>query len=774
MATSTDTSSCPEWSTFTDFCKGLVKEFHQEVTDSKVKDRLIKQLDDQTTCRGVIQTILENQETSLFLDKKVNAMKQTLGNNDNYKCLQTCKLCLTHGQECFQKKEYNDALFYFSQAVSTAPIDSQEFVTAFIARCNVFFLLNRFNECLKDINVVLNLENFPKERLFLLLIRKILCLKHLDRIKDAEVAANEALTLVRKEFTNNTILASMEDLIQENLHREVTVVDDPEKEVPSIETTLKTHHSNISGASSKVSLARDDVCGRYFVASETIDPSEVVFEENPFGWWMEPKYTSFFCTHCLSSIRGKHFIPCPTCSSCRFCSESCGNQADQEYHSMECKFMPLLQQMSRVHIAIRVILRAGVKNAIQIFLDNEKKSLEKEKKSTNELKHGSNYESTLSLVAPLKNATGFIRLSFALASIIAVRLVFGEWTEFKEENLLTTLSTMTLVHMLQVWLNSVSIEYDELGGTKTLMTSIKSGAVVTGVGLYSTISLLNHCCEKQVYVIFRGKKLSLKSFSGFKSGNEVPFNYGPWDKKLSFKDRQSILQKDFMFNCKCTSCVEKLDNLQECFRCPFCSGEDEGKVIVNYSDNSSQCLSCKVENIYSIEEIESAKNIIRPVLASASSFIREKKHLEAQESLREAITKLGATFHSMSNTMITMKENLANVLEMDKKYQESLTLRKSCLDFLKKQRNGRQDNYFAVYLLRKIAQCMIEDTSSSKEEARVYLQESIDLEKQLQPFEGKRLETPREIMSCLPNAEKLMQTITNDNKECSKEGETQQ
>lgn len=730
----------PEWSTFSSFCKSLVNQFHALFNDSPKYHRLLSDVECLQSTESIIDLLLDYDEVNTFVDHQLQLWSKR--DRSGHKSENEAQELLSSGQEFFQKKEYERSLYCFSDALCSAPLDSLLLTSAIVDRCNVFFLLNQFTECLKDIEVALSTPNFPKDRLFLLHVRRILCLQHLGRQQEAEAAASSAIDILKRTFGENSIFQSMKDLILDNLQKEITPVEENSREMKfkDIKTTVSSPSSTIDGASAKLTLNENDKVGRFVTSCQDIQPSEVVFQEEALTVWLEPRLSTFFCSHCLKFIQGQHFIPAKCCTNIRFCSQNCLQQASLDYHDMECPNMDILQNMSRVHIAIKILLKTGIEEALKIY-DN-RYTIRKQGH------YRSDYSTFVTLTDHLKDVKGSLRIGFAITSLLAGKLIFplGDPQKWKK------IVSMIFHHSLQVWCNCISIEHDLRGGTKTLLTNCRAGASVIGVGIYPTISLLNHSCGKITYVIFRGRHLSLKSYGLIPCGQEVTFNYGPWDKKVSFKDRQDILARDFLFHCQCTSCSEKRENVGESFKCPFSC---EGKVILSYSDSTSICLGCKTENVVTVDDVEKERDKIRPTLMTIANMIRKEKLQEAYDLLEEAVNDFSNVFHPSSNTMITMRENLANVCDKLSKNSRSLEVRMQCLEGVKEQRG--EDNYYALYFMRKMVQSMIFDGLTSR--GKELLDSSLVLERRLEGWEGKRLETPDEILDCLPTAESLLEKM---------------
>ncbi|RXN27354.1 histone-lysine N-methyltransferase SMYD3-like protein [Labeo rohita] len=74
-----------------------------------------------------------------------------------------------------------------------------------------------------------------------------------------------------------------------------------------------------------------------------------------------------------------------------------------------------------------------------------------------------------------------------------------------------------------------------------------------GVGLYPSMSLLNHDCQPNCVMIFEGKRLTLRAVRLIKPCEELTISYT--DILATSKERRSHLQEQYHFLCQCTRCT---------------------------------------------------------------------------------------------------------------------------------------------------------------------------------------------------------------------------
>ncbi|XP_044147833.1 histone-lysine N-methyltransferase SMYD3 isoform X1 [Bufo gargarizans] len=76
-----------------------------------------------------------------------------------------------------------------------------------------------------------------------------------------------------------------------------------------------------------------------------------------------------------------------------------------------------------------------------------------------------------------------------------------------------------------------------------------------GVGLYPSMSLLNHSCDPNCVIVFEGTRLHLRTVKEIPQGQELTISY--IDVKMPSHMRQLQCQRQYCFTCDCDRCVSK-------------------------------------------------------------------------------------------------------------------------------------------------------------------------------------------------------------------------
>lgn len=736
MADHDEGESSPNWGTFNLMCQSIVARAKQEI---EVYPTIASAVQEQNSCEEITTHLASINEVNTYVNTLLNQMQLVSAS----KCDESACRLRQLGNEAFKDGDHEKAAHFYTRGLMVASVDGEEYVHCLANRSAALFHLKEYQDALLDTHPVMNSPKYPDDRKCILYGRRISCLRKLGLDEEADLEAEKAVDVAKCSKDEKSLMQ-----LQSFILDSANLQPDPpgSKKLPvRIDTLLRNPHESIEGACSKVSIGSDEHKGRCVMATESIGPSEVILKEDPFITWLEPKFYYSYCLHCLTCIENKHSLPCESCTRVLFCSEHCRQAAYKEYHEKECLHMLLLVRLSRAHTAIRIILKVGLDAALSY------NSLGKSRDSAFE--YASDYSIIRTYIDHLNDVNSDIRLGFALVSLMVTKLIFPQ------DERVAKIAGLVMKHSLQVWCNALSIEHDLDGSTKFLQCNTRTGAKIIGIGVYPIITLMNHACEKKTYVIYRGKHLTIKSVGEFKAGDEVTFNYGPWDKKMSFKDRQKCLKQNFMFTCTCISCSEK----RECIEESFCCYECNGPAVINYSDGSSNCTICNKLQVVHIEQVQLVRAKIRPLLEQSSKFILEGTLDKAEDILANLVRNLTGLFHPISNTMISMKENLANLLEKQGRWKESAELRKECL-LAAKEQSEQKVHFNHLYFNMKISKMLLSECESTKNltslpQAVEFFHEATNLLKEVARKEALILEAPSELIRCLPELEELREKL---------------
>ncbi|XP_076834812.1 histone-lysine N-methyltransferase SMYD3 [Brachyhypopomus gauderio] len=243
-----------------------------------------------------------------------------------------------------------------------------------------------------------------------------------------------------------------------------------------------------------------------------IHTGELIHSCDPYAFCIAQNSVRSTCHYCLS--RGDSLLRCSQCKSARYCSSQCQKQAWPE-HKRECKCLKHLQPRLPTD-AVRLTAR------IIFSLLNDPEPHPEE-----------------------------------LYSLAEHQSHLKDMSDEKREGL------SQLCCMLQLYLMQEVADTSMLPGGLDLMGllarvtcncfSISDGELQDiGVGIYPSMSLLNHDCQPNCVMVFVGKKLHLRAIRNIQPCEELTISYT--DILAPREERQTLLERQYHFLCQCQRC----------------------------------------------------------------------------------------------------------------------------------------------------------------------------------------------------------------------------
>lgn len=188
------------------------------------------------------------------------------------------------GNKQIQEGVYYEAMRLYNISLCYAEIDTVNISLAYANRSLCFLKLEKYHQCLIDIELAIN-ANYPQSEMGKLEKRREFCLK---QMKNA--STNDAPKL---DFD----------------------VDE-----------------NFAGMSNVLRIEYNEKFGRHFVAKCDIDVGKVVMVEEAFIAAPAPKSRSSVCDTCFK--HAANFIACPNCNGALFCDQTCSDSCI--LHAIRC------------------------------------------------------------------------------------------------------------------------------------------------------------------------------------------------------------------------------------------------------------------------------------------------------------------------------------------------------------------------------------------------------------------------------------------------------
>ncbi|KAK2920352.1 hypothetical protein Q8A73_002556 [Channa argus] len=253
-------------------------------------------------------------------------------------------------------------------------------------------------------------------------------------------------------------------------------------------------------------------------ATAGIRRGELVLSAEPLACCVSNKVSRDVCHHCFT--RRETLLRCSQCKMARYCNVTCQKQA-WSGHKRECKclqsILPRIPTDS-VRLTARLIFAL----------------LNPSKGSSEELYTLEEHESNLSSMSEQKKQ-GLSQLASMLELYVQQEApnLAQEMTSALPPSCRDPLSLIA-----KVTCNCFTISDGELQET--------------GVGLYPSLSLLNHDCRPNCVMVFEGTKLQLRAVRDINPAEELTISY---IETLSLtEDRQRQLEDQYHFTCHCQRC----------------------------------------------------------------------------------------------------------------------------------------------------------------------------------------------------------------------------
>uniref|UniRef100_A0A8C6V5R6 [histone H3]-lysine(4) N-trimethyltransferase n=1 Tax=Neogobius melanostomus TaxID=47308 RepID=A0A8C6V5R6_9GOBI len=252
-------------------------------------------------------------------------------------------------------------------------------------------------------------------------------------------------------------------------------------------------------------------------ATANIRRGELVYSAEPQAACVSNKWAKNVCHHCFS--RHETLLRCSQCKMARYCNITCQKLA-WPVHKSECKclrsVLPRIPTDS-VRLAARIVfalLGSSKGNGEELYTLEE-------------------HESHLSSLCEQKRE--------GLSQLASMLQLYLQEEVSALDQVVSSLppscqDPMSL--MAKVTCNCFTISDAELQEI--------------GVGLYPSLSLLNHDCGPNCVMVFEGTKLHLRAIKDIELGDELTISY--IDSMALTDDRRKQLEEQYHFTCCCQRC----------------------------------------------------------------------------------------------------------------------------------------------------------------------------------------------------------------------------
>ncbi|XP_071025437.1 SET and MYND domain-containing protein 4 isoform X2 [Oncorhynchus clarkii lewisi] len=479
------------------------------------------------------------------------------------KDLERAARCRKEGNSSFKTRDYTAAVLHYSQGVCHASLSSEQLSLCYANRSAALFHLQRYRECLEDIDRALN-HGYPSHLKHKLQDRQAQCLNHFPN-------GTEGITTTKQGAGHQA-----EGVCSR------TNSTKPNPKSPN--SQQQNGSASVSCLSPGLSVCFSPEKGRHLVATKGIAAGEVILENRAYSCVLIPGMGGGrreeteeagrvfgtevrYCHQCLRETVSP--VPCEGCSYARYCSEGCRRGAWEWHHRWEC---PIGAELSTAgvmsQLALRVALKAGVKEVLKARepirdADNDSKlirekisannssskpitekirpkmknsgssdatSTEPEVNDPSAYYHGDSYLSVYHLLPHLNGhapslrflcsvtiATLYLRLRQAGPPPVSWErggasesMTCSNQSRAPEDGEgwapeLSLLGSVALRHMLQLRCNAQAVSLLRDTGDFTAVQSTQEVRIATAI--FPTLSILNHSCCPNTSLNFRTSHL---------------------------------------------------------------------------------------------------------------------------------------------------------------------------------------------------------------------------------------------------------------------------
>ncbi|XP_074078949.1 histone-lysine N-methyltransferase SMYD3 isoform X2 [Macrotis lagotis] len=262
----------------------------------------------------------------------------------------------------------------------------------------------------------------------------------------------------------------------------------------------------------KLEKFRSPSRGNGLRALASLRPGELLYQSEPLAYTVCRGSRGLVCERCL--CRKEKLLRCSQCKIARYCGSECQKQAWQD-HKRECKCLKSSEPKippDSVRLLGKVVFKllresSCASEKLYSFFDLESniKNLSEEKKDG--LRH------------------------------LAVTLQLYLKEEIPDTSQLPSAFDI-FESFAKVICNGFTISNGEMQEV--------------GVGLYPSMSLLNHSCDPNCVIVFEGPNLFLRAVRNIQLGEELTICY--LDVLMPTVERQKQLKEQYCFDCDCPLC----------------------------------------------------------------------------------------------------------------------------------------------------------------------------------------------------------------------------
>ncbi|KAJ8682280.1 hypothetical protein QAD02_018072 [Eretmocerus hayati] len=416
---------------------------------------------------------------------------------------------------------------------------------------------------------------------------------------EAKARMNEAMRRIEK-LAGKEGHGDKTELLREFLDRKKTLIERREtdadreslllmrmqerKDLPQVDGKVNEFLRCCSDA---VDLSHDKEKGRLLRATRNIRPGAVLIVDKPYSFCTNVEVLHTNCLNCHTSLRFRDTIrvPCKSCRTVQFCSDTCRKQAWDAFHRYECRifdyFCEKSSRRTNSSLAYRTLVNAALQsrnNSVEINQNFLK--LHHDDKNALDVKSLEKYESqdyktvfTLETHCNRTNVNDNLEktihsIFFAKCLIFSLHFLELDTNDFERH--LHVLAVALLHNMQSINCNAYEIvENVRNDETKVLEPRTVGGAI------YTSVSLTNHSCYPNIVRhTYPCGTVVVRSTRFIPRDSEILDCYGQHFLENDRHTRRKLLAQKYHFICQCEACLHdwpaKLPSDEFHFKCKKC------------------------------------------------------------------------------------------------------------------------------------------------------------------------------------------------------------
>ncbi|XP_011635042.1 SET and MYND domain-containing protein 4-like isoform X1 [Pogonomyrmex barbatus] len=566
------------------------------------------------------------------------------------------------GNQEFHSKNYVSSLQLYTKSAQYAPSNSIELSIAIANRSASLIHLDRWQDCLNDIELAIKL-GYPEDLRYKLNLRAAHCYLRLGNKKSAVETllqmhnimisqpnmSNEKKERLQRQMNEITSrISRMKDNVNDTDTTNTT-------EFPSQPEVTYGENPHFRSASTAIELKQTPEKGRYVVANRDIKRGQILFVEKAFAFVPLSHVQTDICYHCCRSF-GDTPIPCTECVNSMYCNIDCWNEACSSYHRWECpgNQMSLWPQIGIAYLAVRMLFKYTTNDDNRLDEVQELVTNFSKLPPCDVISYG---VTAIMLMIYLSKYTDFFKVvNFKECPISKFSNNFN-CDLATEDNERLYVSSLLLRHILQLISNGHAITKLNAVADKNKNKLLIQQEDRIATAIYPSASMMNHSCDPNIINSFLGGTLITKATRDIAAGEEVFNCYGADYRRMLRRDRQEKMESQYCFKCDCAACTkpeyEEYEDILKKFtamKCPECSGP-----LSDNCHSSLYCIDCGA-TVYN--------NIYNHTLSRAQFHFTKAEFNIENEEYEDAIISLKECLFLRKEALYKYHEDIAATMDL--------------------------------------------------------------------------------------------------------------